>query len=147
MMGLLPGPEDVTTAAVTLRVLLVEDNNGAALLVREMLDEAAPRRFAIECAERLGDGVDRLLDGGYDCVLLDLSLPDATGLDGLAQVRTVAIDVPVIVLSGGTDEALAVLRERHVGRKRLAAKRRPLRRRDNHRPAPFHDGRRGIRGP
>ena len=43
-----------------------------------------------------------------DCVLLDLSLPDAEGLEALAQVRTVALDVPIIVLSGRSDEVLAV---------------------------------------
>ena len=41
-------------------------------------------------------------------MLLDLSLPDAEGLEALAQVRTVALDVPIIVLTGRTDEVLAV---------------------------------------
>ena len=41
-------------------------------------------------------------------MLLDLSLPDAEGLEALAQVRTVALDVPIIVLTGRSDEVLAV---------------------------------------
>jgi len=49
-----------------------------------------------------------LLDGGYDCILLDLSLPDASGLDGLTQIREIALDVPIIVLSGLADESLAM---------------------------------------
>ncbi len=108
MIGMLPGGVTSARGSRTLKVLLVEDNGGDALLVRSMLDDVAPSRFEIVHAVRLADGVRGLLDGGFDCVLLDLSLPDAQGLDGLGQVRTVATNVPVIVLSGGTDEELAV---------------------------------------
>jgi diguanylate cyclase (GGDEF)-like protein len=91
-----------------LRVLSVEDNPGDAILVREMLRDASPDGFVLENADRLSAAVACLLDGAVDCVLLDLSLPDAEGLEALAQVRTVALDVPIIVLSGRSDEVLAV---------------------------------------
>lgn len=91
-----------------LHVLTVEDNPGDALLVREMLQESVEGPLVVHHALRLSAGIDRLLDGRYDCVLLDLSLPDADGLDALAQIRTAAVDVPVIVLSGRADEALAM---------------------------------------
>jgi diguanylate cyclase (GGDEF)-like protein len=91
-----------------ISVLAIEDNPGDALLVRAMLEETGSGRFAVVHASRMQEGVLHLLDGGYDCVLLDLSLPDAQGLDALAQLRTVAVDVPVVVLSGRNDEALAV---------------------------------------
>ncbi|MCW3016164.1 MAG: hypothetical protein JWO02_3256 [Solirubrobacterales bacterium] len=94
--------------AGTLRVLAIEDNLGDARLVRAMLAEAAPGAVVVDHAPRLTTGMPGLLDGRYDCVLLDLSLPDADGLDGLAQIRAVAIDLPVVVLSGGTDEQLAM---------------------------------------
>jgi diguanylate cyclase (GGDEF)-like protein len=90
-----------------LHVLAVEDNPGDALLVREMFDEAAEGPVLVEHVNRLATGISRLLDARYDCVLLDLSLPDATGLDALDQIRTAAVDVPVIVLSGRADEELA----------------------------------------
>ena len=91
-----------------LRVLSVEDNPGDAILVREMLRDASRDGFVLENADRLSTAVACLLDGAVDCVLLDLSLPDAEGLEALAQVRTVALDVPIIVLSGRSDEVLAV---------------------------------------
>ncbi|MCW3038761.1 MAG: hypothetical protein JWM31_666 [Solirubrobacterales bacterium] len=91
-----------------LQILTVEDNPGDALLVREMLTEAVEGQLVVHHAPRLSAGIDRLLDGRYDCVLLDLSLPDADGLDGLAQIRTAAVDVPVVVLSGRADEGLAM---------------------------------------
>jgi diguanylate cyclase (GGDEF)-like protein len=91
-----------------LRVLSIEDNPGDAILVREMLRDASPDGFVLESADRLSTAVGCLLDGAVDCVLLDLSLPDAEGLEALAQVRTVALDVPIIVLTGRSDEVLAV---------------------------------------
>ena len=91
-----------------LRVLAIEDNPGDAILVREMLFDADPVGFNLVHSDRLAAGIEELLDKGADCVLLDLSLPDAEGLDALAQVRTVAIDVPIIVFSGRSDETIAV---------------------------------------
>ncbi len=91
-----------------LRVLVVEDNPGDAVLVREMLREAAPDGYDLHHASLLCDGMTHLRDVGADCVLLDLSLPDAEGLEALAQLRTVAVDLPIIVLSGRSDETTAV---------------------------------------
>jgi diguanylate cyclase len=108
-MTSMPATQDATAAVQgALRVLAVEDNPGDAILVREMLRDASPDGFVLENADRLSTAVRCLLDGAVDCVLLDLSLPDAEGLEALAQVRTVALDVPIIVLSGRSDEVLAV---------------------------------------
>ena len=91
-----------------LRVLIVEDNAGDAILVREMLRDADPLGFELIHADRLSTGIDHLLGGGADCVLLDLSLPDADGLDALTQIQAVSLNVPVIVFSGRSDERIAV---------------------------------------
>ena len=108
-MSSLPATRDVKAPArEALRVLAVEDNPGDAILVREMLRDASPDGFVLRNADRLSAAVACLLEGAVDCVLLDLSLPDAEGLEALAQVRTVALDVPIIVLTGRTDEVLAV---------------------------------------
>jgi diguanylate cyclase (GGDEF)-like protein len=98
----------VESTARALRVLIVEDNPGDAILVREMLLEAQPMGFDLIHANRLSAGVDVLLGEGADCVLLDLSLPDAEGLDALTQIQAVSLDVPVIVFSGRSDERIAV---------------------------------------
>lgn len=87
-------------------VLLVEDDDGDALLVEDLLEEALPgarltrgRTFGEALAE---------LDLGIDCVLLDLKLPDAEGLETVVRVRTLAPEVPLIVLTGLDDEAAGV---------------------------------------
>jgi diguanylate cyclase (GGDEF)-like protein len=108
-MTSMPATQDVTAQAKkALRVLSIEDNPGDAILVREMLRDASPDGFVLENHDRLSTAVPPLLEGSVDCVLLDLSLPDAEGLEALAQVRKVALDVPIIVLTGRTDEVLAV---------------------------------------
>ena len=45
---------------------------------------------------------------GADCVLLDLSLPDASRLEAPMQLRAAAPDVPIVILSGLQDELLAI---------------------------------------
>ena len=56
----------------------------------------------------LGAARERLADEPVDCVLLDLSLPDAQGLEALAGVRAAAPDAPVVVLTGMPQDALAL---------------------------------------
>src|SRR4051812_43831309 len=80
-----------------LRGLIVEDNPRDAILVREMRREADPLGFELVHANRLSVGIDQLLGPGADCVLLDLSLPDADGLDALTQIQSASLDIPIIV--------------------------------------------------
>ena len=91
-----------------LRLLMVEDNPGDVRLVREMLAEGRPCACVVDHVERLSDAVGRLDGEPVDVVLLDLSLPDAQGLDALAQVHAADPKVPIVVLSGHCDEDLAV---------------------------------------
>jgi diguanylate cyclase (GGDEF)-like protein len=91
-----------------LRLLLVEDNPGDARLLRELLTEAAGEPPVLEHLERLEDALLRLVTPGVSCVLLDLSLPDARGLEALTRIRKVAPDVPIVVVTGRVDQALGV---------------------------------------
>jgi signal transduction histidine kinase len=93
-----------------IRALLIEDNPGDARLIREMLREAGTIGAAVELslADRLAQGLDRLDQAAIDVVLLDLSLPDSQGLQTFAAVHAAAPSVPVVVLSGLDDEAVAV---------------------------------------
>ena len=92
----------------TLPILLVEDNRGDARLVEEMLNDAPSTDFDVSHVERLTDARERIMQSGTGCVLLDLSLPDATRLEALMQLRAAAPDVPIVILSGLQDELLAV---------------------------------------
>jgi signal transduction histidine kinase/CheY-like chemotaxis protein len=87
------------------RILLVEDNYGDADLVREALAGKAAQ-VAIEHVESLGQAQALLQSGGVDIVLLDLSLPDATGVEGVARLHAESPEIPIVVLTSSTDDAL-----------------------------------------
>jgi PAS domain S-box-containing protein len=91
-----------------IRILLVEDNPGDVRLIREMLKESGANRLKITEIERLDQGLKLLSEETFEIVLLDLNLPDSQGLDTFVKVHAQAPDVPVVVLSGLADEALAI---------------------------------------
>jgi CheY-like chemotaxis protein len=64
-----------------LRVLIVEDNPGDARLLQEVLRESRSMQIEWQHVTRLADGLAALQGGALDLVLLDLSLPDARGLE------------------------------------------------------------------
>jgi len=92
----------------TIDVLLIEDNPGDARLIRETLADYDGGAFALDWADSLEAGLERLAAGRAAVVLLDLSLPGSRGLDTLARLLADKVQVPVIVLTGTSDEALAV---------------------------------------
>jgi signal transduction histidine kinase len=91
----------------TLQVLLVEDNAGDVRLLREMFGKERPDSFELTHFLRMGEAEIHLAKGGVDIVLLDMGLPDGHGLDTVRRAHRVAPDVPMIVLTGLDDEALA----------------------------------------
>jgi serine phosphatase RsbU (regulator of sigma subunit) len=91
--------------AERLRVLLVEDDPGDAFLVRELLTEA---RAPVDLEVATSMARARPLLRYVDCVLLDLGLPDATGLSGLRELLDEAAGAAVCVLTGLEDEHLGV---------------------------------------
>jgi len=91
-----------------VRVLLVEDNPGDARLIREILMRARGAQFELERVERLSTALERLHTGGIDAILLDLTLPDSSGLDTFFKIHARAPRVPITVLSGFDDEVVAI---------------------------------------
>jgi serine phosphatase RsbU (regulator of sigma subunit) len=89
-----------------ISVLLVEDDEGDARLVEDELSERLPSA-AIARSRSLREALTAL-GGNVDCVLLDLGLPDALGLDAVAQLRSHGQGVPLIVLTGLDDEEAGV---------------------------------------
>lgn len=84
------------------RVLLVEDDEGDAFLVRELLLDAESD-VRLTRARTLAEALQEL-PGDFDCVLLDLGLPDAEGLAALGSVLESAPSIAVMVLTGLADE-------------------------------------------
>jgi len=94
--------------AEQIRILLVEDDDGDAFLVEELLREAGVGVAGVSVevlrARLLADARKLIRDAS--CVLLDLGLPDSQGLDGLRQLLKQQPDVAVVVLTGLADEYL-----------------------------------------
>ena len=88
-------------------VLLIEDNPGDARLIREMIAEDG-NPFTLHIEDRLAAGLERLSAGDTALVILDLSLPDSLGLETFAKVYAHSPAVPIIVLTGNDDDALAL---------------------------------------
>jgi len=80
-------------------VLLVEDDAGDALLVEEYLaDTSLDHR--LRWTQTLGAGLAAAAEEAPDCILLDLHLPDAAGVDAVVRLRAALPDVAIIVLTG-----------------------------------------------
>src|ERR1700722_5115691 len=90
-----------------LQVLVVEDNAGDVRLLREMFRGETPGSFELTHLLRMSEAEIHLAKGGVDITLLDMGLPDGHGLDTVRRAHAAAPDVPVIVLTGLDDEALA----------------------------------------
>jgi len=88
-------------------VLLIEDNPGDADLVRLRLVEG-DSTVNVSCVNRLADGLASMAKEPPSVVLLDLNLPDSQGADTFHKVLEKAPGVPVVILSGQDDEALAM---------------------------------------
>jgi len=95
------------TASLPLSILLVEDNPGDARLLELLLQEGALDHVMIR-ADRLEQGLARLEASPVDVILLDLSLPDAQGMDTVRRMLGSAGDAPIVVLTGLNDERVAV---------------------------------------
>lgn len=105
------GAERLLGVAGSPHLLLVEDDPGDALLFEELLAEAQPG-VRITVATTLGEALAALRPE-IQCVIVDLSLPDARGLDALRRMRSHAPATAVLVLTG--------LADAHVGVQAVAA--------------------------
>ena len=92
-----------------INVLLIEDTTEYADLIQDWLcGEGSDGSFVLNWTHSLEAGLERLATVPVDIILLDLSLPDSTGTNTFAKINEEAEDVPVIVLSAGKSESLAL---------------------------------------
>jgi diguanylate cyclase (GGDEF)-like protein len=98
---------DQLDAVTPSRVLLVEDDPRDAVVIGEMLRARWSGGLVLGHVDRVSDACRELVDHGTSCVLLDLTFPDTEGLETLAEVRTAAPDVPIVVLAEHHDAELA----------------------------------------
>lgn len=89
-------------------ILLVEDNPLHVRLVTSMLTEVWPGYEDLYQARRLDTALEHLRQDPPDCVLLDLVLPDADGLEAVNVMLAANPEVPIVVLSSHDDQDMAL---------------------------------------
>jgi len=91
-----------------IQILLVEDDANHAPVVSRALARPDNAPCEVDHVASLGVALARLGEQRFDVILLDLSLPDSQGLDGIGRLRTRFPEVPVIVLTALDSETLGV---------------------------------------
>src|SRR5579885_2318868 len=89
------------------RVVLVEDDPGHASLLVETLAELGG--YDVTWVDTVTAAVERLRQEPIDAVLMDLGLPDATGLDALDAVLGESCGAPVVVVTGRSEDELGLV--------------------------------------
>jgi DNA-binding NtrC family response regulator len=99
--------EEIVMSNFNQKILLIEDNSGDVELIREMLSDIAGG-YALTTADRLASGLSSLEEASFDVVLLDMGLPDSMGIETLRDIQDKAPNLPIVVLTGLSDEEFAV---------------------------------------
>lgn len=95
-------------SGTSLTILLVEDNPGDIRLVRELLAADQSESFTLVTADRQETALAILDSHDITAILLDIELPDSSGLNTLLKIHANAPGIPIVVLSSIADEGLAV---------------------------------------
>ncbi|MDQ1033826.1 serine phosphatase RsbU (regulator of sigma subunit) [Streptomyces sp. V3I8] len=103
MTTAMTGVPEAVSGDPTYRILLIEDDLGDALLVEELLHDTG-LRFTLTTRTTLAEARAELAGSPLDCVLLDLHLPDVSGIDAVTAVRQLAPHIAVIVLTGLSED-------------------------------------------
>ncbi|MFA6061789.1 MAG: EAL domain-containing protein [Gallionella sp.] len=98
----------ILNSTVTYSVLLVEDDPSDASLARQALRASSGPLFNVVWVTTLAQTLQALQQQAFDVMLLDLSLPDSTGLQTVQAIRRVAPSMPLVVLTGHDDTSFAL---------------------------------------
>lgn len=97
-----------TDSGKLLQVLLVEDSASDAVLLQESILSSGVKDLSVSVVGSLRESTDHLKSNHIDATLLDLSLPDSSGLETVRRVRGACPDMPIVVLTGVDDEKTGV---------------------------------------
>ena len=92
----------------TIRVLIVEDNPADVALIEQLLHATRSTNFELIHSETIEASLARIGESKVDVVLLDLSLPDSTGIEACEKIRQAKTSIPVVILTGLDDEQVAI---------------------------------------
>ncbi len=91
----------------SVHLLIIDDNPGDVLLVREYLSDA-PQEFHLYTAGTLAEGLEMARKSPVHIILLDLSLPDSHGMESFDKLSHEVHGIPIIILTGISDQQIAL---------------------------------------
>jgi len=89
-------------------VILVDDNPNDVKLIGSYLSESDNEQFSLTTFDRIGDAIEALSKNTYNVMLLDLSLPDCSGIRNLNKAHQVVPDMPIIIITNEENDELAI---------------------------------------
>ena len=92
----------------TIKILMIEDDAFQVELIQQMLKRQQDILFNFHHCGSLSEAIHHLRGEPVDIILLDLSLPDAAGLEAFERIHSEFSKIPVITLTGNEDESLAL---------------------------------------
>ena len=96
------------TSDNSLKILLVEDSDTDAMLLQENILSSGTMDISVSVVQSLNGAEEHLKNNHTDAMLLDLTLPDSSGLDTVRRARRISPDLPIVVLTGVDDENMGV---------------------------------------
>jgi two-component system, sensor histidine kinase and response regulator len=99
--------EESSLTSNSLSILLVEDNPGDVVIIKELLRSAAVD-FSLKHVSTLRETLLLCVEHDFDIVLMDLGLPDSIGLETLKKIQQFNLKSPVVVMTGLDDEDVAL---------------------------------------
>ncbi|MBB1137891.1 response regulator transcription factor [Myroides sp. WP-1] len=79
-----------------MKILVIEDEKELRAIMQESLTK---EHYIVEVAENYKQGIDKLVGYDYDCILLDIMLPDGNGIDLLREIKSIGKEDSVIIIS------------------------------------------------
>src|SRR5262245_10821273 len=81
-------------------VLVVDDDPWVHRLVGDRLSAA---EYEVRAVATAAEGLDHAINGEFDIILLDLCLPDESGLEALRRLKAKAVEAGIVMISGDGD--------------------------------------------
>ncbi len=97
-----------SSASNPLKILLIEDSVGDTMIISRVLQQAMPQAHILERAATIGEALKIVSEQEFDVALLDRTLPDSYGFNGLHSIQNMSPKLPIIFLTGYKDERLAL---------------------------------------
>lgn len=97
----------MTVTVTASRILLADDHEIVRKGLRQMLAEAFPGAVFGEASDA-AEAIRKVRESGWDAAVLDISLPDRSGLEALSEIRKMRPKLPIVVLSMYDEEQFAV---------------------------------------